>query len=195
MVMHKETIRSRVSLLIISAALAGGITLLAWHPGSADSRKRDTLAEYEVKAAFLLNFIKYVEWPAARAGTTSSDLVLCIAGENPFGEFLNLLKDKNIRGRKLVIRNTVDQNNLVTSHIIFIPASEEYRLTAVMSTVNGLPILTVSEIPAFAQRGGMINFITVDNKIRFEINLDAAQHVGIQISSQLLKLARIVKGL
>jgi hypothetical protein len=195
MVMHKETIRSRVFLLIISAALAGGITLLAWHPGSADIRKGDSLAEYEVKAAFLLNFIKYVEWPAARAGTTNDDLVLCIAGENPFGEFLNLLKDKNIRGRKLVIRNTVDQSNLVASHIIFIPASEEYRLTALMSAVEGLPILTVSEIPAFAQRGGMINFITVDNKIRFEINLDAAQHVGIQIGSQLLKLARIVKGL
>jgi len=194
MVIHKETLRSRVAILIISAALAGGLTLLAWHPGSAVSRERDTVTEYEVKAAFLMNFVKFIEWPDERAGTTGSEWVLSIVGASPFGESLNLPRDKTIRGRKLVIKNTVDHGSIVSSHILFIPASEKDRLPACMAAVKGLPILTISEIAGFARNGGMINFIIIDDKIRFEINPDAAGQVGIRISSQLLKLARIIKG-
>ena len=88
--------------------------------------------------------------------------------------------------------NATDSNRLTSCDILFISSSEKDRLPSIMAALKDLPILTVSEIEGFAQRGGMINFIIVGNKVHFEVNPDAAKQVGIHISSQLLKLARIV---
>ena len=154
----------------------------------------DKVSEYEVKAAFLLNFVRFTDWSERTRGETESALVLGILGEDHFGEALNLIRDKKIKGRVLVVKRGVDSNNLTECDILFISSSEKDRLSSIMAAVKDLPILTVSEIEGFNRSGGMINFIIVGNKVRFEINPDAAKQAGIHISAQLLQLARIVTG-
>jgi len=149
-------------------------------------------SEYDVKAAFLINFVRFVDWSEQTRSRTGNELILGIAGEDPFGNSLNLIRGVQIKNRKLVIKSAVNSNSLADCDILFISASEKDRLPSLMATLKDLPILTVSEIEGFAQRGGIINFIIVGNKVHFEINPDAAEHVGIHISAQLLKLARIV---
>jgi len=152
----------------------------------------DRVSEYDVKAAFLLNFVRFVDWSDRTRGETGNELILGITGEDRFGNALNLIRGTKVKGRTLVINNAVDSNNLTNCDILFISSSEKDRLPSLMAALRDLPILTVSEIEGFARRGGIINFIIVGNKIRFEINPDAAKQVGIHISAQLLQLARIV---
>ena len=179
-------------LSIIITALVGGFPLFMLVTDCAWSSEKATVAEYDVKAAFLLNFVRFADWPDRARDETGNALILSIVGEDRFGNALNLIRDKKVKGRTLVINNAVDSNNLTNCDILFVSSSEKDRLPSLMAALKGLPILTVSEIEGFAQRGGMINFIIVDNKVRFEINPDAAKQVGIHISAQLLQLARIV---
>lgn len=150
------------------------------------------VSEYDVKAAFLLNFVRFVDWSEQTRSRTGNELILGIAGEDPFGNALNLIRGVKVKNRTLVVKSSVNSNSLADCDILFISASEKDRLPSLMATLKELPILTVSEIEGFAQRGGIINFIIVGNKVHFEVNPDAAKHVGIHISAQLLKLARIV---
>lgn len=195
MVIKKETLRVCLIIMLLIPALADYLIMFAWCSKAAAGSDKAALTEYEVKAAFLFNFIKFIEWPDEKAGETGNELVLCIAGEDPFGEVLNRIRGKAVRGRTIVIENRVDQISLAASHILFIPETERDRLPYLMAAVKDRPVLTVSETEDFARGGGMINFITVDNKVRFEINPDAARRAGIQISAHLLKLAYIVKDL
>ena len=156
------------------------------------SDEAEGVTEYDVKAAFLLNFVRFTDWSDRARSGTGNELILGIAGEDPFGNALNLIRGVKVKNRTLVIKNAVDSNSLADCDILFISASEKDRLPSLMAALKDLPILTVSEIEGFAQRGGIINFIIVGNKVHFEVNPDAAKHVGIHISSQLLKLARIV---
>ena len=156
------------------------------------SDEAERVSEYDVKAAFLLNFVRFVDWSDQTGRGTGNEIILGIAGEDHFGSALNLIRGVKVKNRTLVIKNADDSNSLTSCDILFISASEKDRLPSIMATLKDLPILTVSEIEGFARRGGMINFITVEKKIRFEINPDAAKQVGIHISSQLLQLARIV---
>ena len=181
-----------MALSIIITALVGGFPLFVLLTDCAWSSEESTLTEYDVKAAFLLNFVRFTDWSDRTRGETGNELILGIAGEDRFGNALNLIRGKKVKGRTLVINNAVDSNNLTNCDILFISSSEKDRLPSLMAALKDLPILTVSEIEGFAQRGGIINFIIVDNKVRFEINPDAAKQVGIHISAQLLQLARIV---
>ena len=189
---HKQKFSKCVLLAIIISAFVGGFPLFVLFSDCAWSREEVTVTEYDVKAAFLLNFVRFVDWSDRMRGDTDKELILGIAGEDRFGNALNLIRGAKVKSRTLVIKNVVDSNSLINCDILFISASEKDRLPTLMAALKDLPILTVSEIEGFAQRGGIINFITVEKKIRFEINPDAAKQVGIHISSQLLQLARIV---
>ena len=191
-VIHKQTFRKCVLLAIIISAFIGGFPLFVLFSDCAWSREEVTVTEYDVKAAFLLNFVRFVDWSDRMGSDTDKELILGIAGEDHFGNALNSIRGANIKGRTLVIKNAVDSNSLTSCDILFISSSEKARLPSIMAALKNLPILTVSEIEGFAQRGGIINFFIVGNKVRFEINPDAAKHVGIHISAQLLQLARIV---
>jgi hypothetical protein len=191
-VIHKQKFSKCVALSIIITALVGGFPLFVLFSDCAWSREEVTVTEYDVKAAFLLNFVRFVDWSDRMRGDTDKELILGIAGEDRFGNALNLIRGAKVKSRTLVIKNVVDSNSLINCDILFISSSEKDRLPTLMAALKDLPILTVSEIEGFAQRGGIINFITVEKKIRFEINPDAAKQVGIHISSQLLQLARIV---
>jgi YfiR/HmsC-like len=150
--------------------------------------------EYQVKAAFIYNFAKFVEWPPGVFSDPRTPLVLCIVGVDPFGMALDTLNEKTVKDRKLVIHKSTQMGDLAACHMAFISASEKERLARLLDGLTRAHVLTISDIESFLQVGGIINLITVDNKIGFEINIDAAQRAGLTISSQLLRLATAVRG-
>ena len=148
--------------------------------------------EYQVKAAFLYNFGRYVEWPPRARPPTS--FTICVLGEDPFGPVLDeLIKGKSIQGMKLATRRLEKVEDAGNCQILFISSSENGRLEHILAALHGRSVLTVGEAERFAHRGGMINFRLEGSKVRFEINLDAAEHEGLTVSSQLLKLATIIR--
>ena len=144
--------------------------------------------EYEIKAAYLYNFIKYVDWPSY--GDT---ITIGVLGGNPFGTALAPLNGKTVKGRRLVIRDLDSLRDAQKCQIIFVSSSEKSRLQEIFENLKSARVLTVGETQGFANGGGMINFVEENNKVRFEINADAARRTGLNISSELLKLAKLVK--
>jgi len=163
--------------------------------GSMLGAESDPVAvgEYHVKAAFLYNFAKYVQWPAdaptARAGT----FVITILGNDPFGPSLDeILKGKMIDRLKVVVRRAGGPEDLGASHIVFISDSQRGQLPEILKRLEGTPTLTVAEMDHFAERGGVIRFRMDGDRVRLDINPGAAARARLKISSELLKLARIV---
>ena len=150
--------------------------------------------EYAIKAAFLYNFAKFVEWPNEAFQDESTPIDLCIVGEDPFGTALEPVKGRAVRGRKTVIKRGVKPDELRKCHICFISRSEEENLAKLLTELRDWQALTVSDVEGFAQRGGVIGLVTVEDEIHLEINIDAAERAGLTVSSRLLKLARIIRG-
>lgn len=152
--------------------------------------------EYEVKAEFLSLFAQFVKWPPEAFHDTNAPLVIGVLGNDPFGEALDkaVKKEDAVGGRKLVVQRSRDVRELKACHVLFVSTSEKGRLDQILSVVTGSGggVLTVGETDGFARRGGIINLFLQDNKVRFEINTDAANRSGLKISSQLLSLAKIV---
>ena len=148
--------------------------------------------EYAVKAAYLYNFAKFVEWPPEVFPATDSHLVICVAGENPFGTALEALRDKVVEGRPVEVRHMPTATGLDRCNVVFIGQAEQGRFKSVLAELARLPILTVSDIGGFAQAGGMIGLFESDQHIRFNINITVARQANLKLSSQLLKLATIV---
>jgi hypothetical protein len=149
--------------------------------------------EYLVKGAFLYNFAKFVGWPEEALQDDPIHIILCVFGKDPFGGALASVKGKRVKDRKVVIKHCATLDELKKCHILFISRSEEQNLSEILAKVKNWNTLTVSDMEGFTQSGGVINFVTVEKKIRFEINLDAAERTGLKISSKLLRLAKIVK--
>ena len=149
------------------------------------------IREYEIKAAFIYNFAKFVEWPKEKFRDDEAPLVLGIIGEDPFGSSADALLGKTIRGRQLMIKRSKNQSNLNPCHMIFISKSETTKLKQIIEELKNLPILTISDIQDFHKAGGHINFVIHQNKIRFIVNARAAKHADLEISSRLLKLSMI----
>ena len=146
--------------------------------------------EYQLKAAFLLNFAKFVEWPPAVFAEAASPFVLGILGENPFGDALErTIRDKTINNRPLLIKEFRSGAESTNCHILFISTSEKTRLPEILAGLRGASVLTVGETDRFNESGGIINFVRQGNKIRFQINEVAAKSAGLKLSSKLLSLA------
>ena len=168
--------------------------LMVFLSGSLTAHAQTSLSEYQVKALFLLNFIKYVDWPAGALPGATSPIVIDILGRDNFNDSLtNAVEGKNINGRAIVIKHVSAGDDLNGCAILFISSSEDSRLSDILSKTGTLPILTVGEDESFLQDGGIINFTLKDGKIHLEINLKAAQKVKLQISSKLLSVADEVK--
>ena len=149
--------------------------------------------EYEIKAAYLFTFGRFVEWPA-RPSRNDEGFTICVLGVDPFGATLDsTLASGVIRGRKVVARRIAAPNDALGCQVLFISASEERRLPAIVHELEHLDVLTVSDIPQFATRGGMIQFVTAGNRVRFEINLPSARDAGLTMSSELLRVASAVR--
>lgn len=156
------------------------------------SAEASTPREYKVKSAFLYNFVHFVDWPASAFTSGQSPLTVGILGKNPFGTDLESLNGKSIKNRQLLVKTLGSIEEVKDCQLVFISNSERGRLLQILTALKDVPVLTVSDIEGFAASGGMIHFVTLEDKVRFEINLKEAQAVKLKLSSQLLKLARDV---
>ena len=143
--------------------------------------------EYRIKAAFLYNFTSFVTWPETFAG--QSGFTLCVFGHDPFGNLLDRLAGRSVKNTKLVVRRLESLALLDQCQLVFISETSSDQLGAAMTLLHGLPVLTVSDIHGFTELGGIIEFRIIENKVRFDINIDAAESSGLRISSKLLSLA------
>lgn len=149
--------------------------------------------EYEVKAAFLYNFAKFVAWPSQAFPGPSAPLRICVFGEDPLDDALSrIVQGKTISGRAILNRSVESPAQAHTCHILFISRSERARVQQTLACVRDLPVLTVGDSADFLPRGGIINFVLEQDRVRFEINLAAAERQHLKISSKLLAVARIV---
>jgi len=151
--------------------------------------------EYQVKAAYLFNFLKFVEWPDDPTKVLNGQWVIGIVGESPFGdELTQAVSGKSVQGHELQVRIFQPTEDVRTCHILFISASEKKRLPAVLAALHGSSVLTVGDMTNFADSGGMIQFVMEDGSVRFVINVGATSQARLKVSSKLLSLARAVTG-
>jgi hypothetical protein len=145
--------------------------------------------EAQLKAAYLVNFLKYVEWPVQR-----TVLTICLFGRDSLGPSLASYEGRQIGGRELRIRRVGSPEQLVDCHELFVPDTEEARFGAVLRWVENQPILTVSDAEIFTRDGGAIALIRAEGRLQFDVNADALGRAGLKPSSQMMRLARQVIG-
>jgi hypothetical protein len=160
----------------------------------AHAQESSVSSEYLIKAGFIYNFANLVQWPSNAFTQPDSPIVIGILGEDPFGTVLDrVLAGKKVNGRIFLVKRLKSVPDLKECHIVFVSSSEMAHLAEAIHLVKGMPILTIGEIPGFARRGGIINLFLEDNKVHFEVNVEAAKEADLNISSRLLALARIVQ--
>lgn len=159
-----------------------------WHAQAAEAG----IEEYQVKAAFLFNFAKFVEWPAQAFKSPGEPIGICVLGPNPFGSSLEkFVQGKVVGTRKFVVREVRDAQQAGDCHILFVSAEGWTRSLAVLGDIRKCCVLTVGEMEDFIAGGGMINLKLEDARVRVEINPNAAERAQLRISSKLLSLAEI----
>ena len=175
------------------ACLLGALLIAPGGLARAQGGHAPKFHEYEVKAAFLLNFMQFVEWPnGATNNHSATPLLIGVLGEDPFGATLDeTTKGETIHGRPLAIRRQRQIAELKDCQLIFVCRSEKTRLPEILGAVQGSAALTVSDIEQFCRHGGMIGLLNEGSKIRFEINQAAAEQSRLKISSKLLRLGRL----
>jgi len=148
--------------------------------------------EYRLKAAFLYNFLKFVDWPAQAFPRKDTPLTICLAGD-PFGGRLDeIIQGETISGRPVAVRRTKDEQ-LQDCHIVYVSRSESQRSAGIIKAAENASILTVGESEDFIAKGGMIRFTEKGNRLHFQINPDAAERASLKVSSRLLRLADVVR--
>ncbi|HEU5231236.1 MAG TPA: YfiR family protein [Terriglobales bacterium] len=153
----------------------------------------DRPSEYQVKAAYLYNFGKFVNWPADAGAASEFDV--CVLGTDPFGPLLDAtVSDSTINGKRVIARRIGRAQDAASCRVVFIAASESQRLGSDLAVLSKLHVLTVSDNAHFLERGGMIQFVLEGDRVRFAVNLSAAQEAGLTLSSELLKVATKVVG-
>ncbi len=172
-------------------AYASGGAAGAQEPGKG---KADGYREYLVKAAFLYNFAKFTQWPLAAYKDASAPLRVCVLGRDPFGTALDSIAGKRIGGRRVATVRVTRLDQARLCQVLYISASEPERLGAILARLERAPILTVTDLPGYDPAGGIINFQTVANKIRFKIDTSHAALTGLNFSSKLLSLAQTYAG-
>ncbi len=177
--------------------LLGLLSLLALGGHTAFGADHAISKEYQIKAAFLYNFSKFVQWPPGRFPDETSPIVIAVLGDSPFGdELANAVHGRLVNGRPIVVKIIDSLESLEESgsaQVLFVGASEERRLGDSLYSLHRASILTVGETRRFAAMGGIITFILSEDKVRFEINQNAGERAGLKINAQLLKLALPVR--
>ena len=177
--------RFLLTMVVLAWALVGFPCSWAQRPKPSD---------YQVKAAYLYNFGRFVEWPSELTTAKSGPFTICVLGQDPFGSTLDAtLAGETIAGKNVIAKRISTPQESVNCQIVFLSAAEAGRLNKIMEGLDKVAVLTVSDMPQFAQRGGMIQFVLEGNRVRFEVNLIATQHAGLTLSSDLLKVATAVR--
>jgi YfiR/HmsC-like len=144
----------------------------------------------DIEAAYLYNFGKFIDWPPADTDALTNQFSICIVGKDEFGPALDaIVQSDTVKGRTIVVKRLQSIPFTDSCQILFLASSEKAHLTRDLDALKEKPILTVSSMPGFLDRGGMIQFIVQDNRVRFAVSLAAATHVHLTFSSQLLKVA------
>jgi hypothetical protein len=172
------------------------VTILIVISHGADAGKivsKGMTDEYQVKAAFIYNFVKFTQWPQTAFDGKDTPIRIAIVGPVEFGDAFIPFLQKPIRGRNIVVLRKKETESLNDCHVVFFSKPMHRSRIQPLSQLARLPVLTIGETPEFANEGGIVNFFNVNNTIRFEINRDVAEKAGLKISSKLLHLAKIVK--
>ncbi len=149
--------------------------------------------ERDVKAVFLFNFVQFAEWPPEAFSDAQSPIVIGVLGEDPFGRALDdVVRGEVVGSRQLVVERFRRIEEIKACHILFISPSETEKYEQIFARLHGRPILTVGDTEGFATRGGMIRFLTEQNRIRLRVNVGAARAAGLTLSSKLLRAAEII---
>ena len=173
-----------LALIALAAFVARTAPAARSHPTQSD-----------VEAAYLYQFGNFVQWPPPSGADRPKTFTICVLGQDPFGAALqDTLRGSKMNGLPMAARQIAHVRDAAACQILFISSSRQDQLTADLVALRGQPILTVSDIPDFASRGGMIQFVLIDNRVRFQIDLSGAQKAGLKLSSQLLKVAVAVRG-
>lgn len=164
-------------------------TVLAGEAACAEERKP---TEYDVKAAYIYNFAKFVEWPAGKPLDGGATLIVGIIGKDSFGPALAAIEGKVAGKRNIRVKRDISLKTARNCDILFISHSEKDHLEEILEAVGDSGVLTIGDTKGFARQGVMINFYMEENRVRFEINAKSAGRAGLRISSNLLKIARIL---
>lgn len=175
---------TRYGMHAIGWALSG-VLFLAW---SAHVPAQAPRPETAIKAEFVLRFPEFVEWPQGPA--EGRPVTLCLSPSQPFGSAVQASVARLPRSRRIVVRQLQDRELPRTCDVVYVAAGD----LALLDSVANLPILTVGDHPNFCQRGGIINLLVIDGRVRFEIELARARRSGLKLDSQLLRLASRVYG-
>jgi YfiR/HmsC-like len=172
--------------LFVTAVLAASL--------AASAKMQDSKhSEFEIKAAYLYNFGRFVAWPPESLENEKSFQV-CVLGRDPFGNALDkILANEKIQGKPAMARRISEASAVKGCQVLFISSSEEARLGQILTVMDSKSVLTVSDISDFSARGGMIEFVRDQERVRFEVNLDAAEAARLTMSSDLLKVALFVR--
>ncbi|HLH56906.1 MAG TPA: YfiR family protein [Verrucomicrobiae bacterium] len=179
-------IRRALGWILIAGLLAG--------PGRP-ALGQASLPEPEVKALFLFNFAKYVDWPADSFASASDALTIGIIGHNICTECLQkAVEGKKVSGRSVVVRQIEKPEEILACQLVFVSDSEKRHLEDIFNQLHSRPVLVVGDSEKFARQGGVIGFVKKDGKVRLEVNLNAARKARLEISSKLLAVADEVIG-
>ena len=183
----RDGLRSRVVFQQAQLSAVAVLCLLIV-PGVAGQQSKPS--EYQVKASYLYNFSRFVEWPQQQGPIQSDHFLICILGDNPFGSTLNdMVANENIEGKSVATKQVSTSEDAAKCRVVFISFSEEGRLKKILADLHNSSVLTVSDLPRFIEKGGMIQFVVEDNHVRFQVNAATAKRAGLSMSSELLKLA------
>jgi hypothetical protein len=170
------------------------VTCLLFGVVFARGAHAQTIDEYQVKAAFLYNFAKFVEWPALTFKTDQDPVRICVLGQDPFGSALgDAVGGKTVLGRPFALSDISSGGQVNDCQILFISASERKHLHSIFAELRTTGILTVGETDGFATEGGIVNFKLSGGRVHLEINVEAAGQAKLRINSSVLSLAQIVK--
>lgn len=178
----------RVALAILSLFV---LCLYAQQPLTSQNRAQPT--RFQVEAAYLADFVPFVSWPSSAGG--SGPLTICVLGNNPVADALpTLVAGTTAHHRPLTARTVSSVQDAAGCHVLFLASALSPQLPALLDALRHAPVLTVSDIPGFTARGGMIGFVLRSGRVRFQVNLDAARQAHLALSSQLLKVAASIRG-
>jgi hypothetical protein len=172
--------------LALAMLLCHAVATAAW-------AQTNPSVEYQVKAAFLFNFAKFVEWPAEAFLNEQTPITLCVFGHDPFGGALDeIARGEAINNREVLVRRINELPGLNSCQLIFVGNKEDKRLSELLNSLRGRSALVVGETGGDAEAGVVIQFFSEGNKVRFAVNVDAMQRAKLRVSSKLLALAKIV---
>jgi YfiR/HmsC-like len=177
----------------VALTLAALLTMTYAPAGRAQT---SPLSEYQLKAAFLFNLAKFIDWPSGSFASPESPFTICILGADPFGRAMDdVLQGKTVGERTVAVERSKDLAGARHCQMIFVSSSEKPRVREILDGLKGTNALVVGETEGFAEAGGAVQFALEENHVRFLINTDAADRAGLKVSSKLLSLARVVHDL